>query len=60
MYNSYGVQYRMPDAYDLEGGINQEKRFSVAMQRYRSDYVRGVAIIMTLGLFLDLQTIVLD
>lgn len=28
-------QYRMPDAYDQEGGVNQEKRFSVAMQRYR-------------------------
>ncbi|RDX78511.1 Pre-mRNA-splicing factor ATP-dependent RNA helicase DEAH1, partial [Mucuna pruriens] len=25
----------MPDAYDEEGGVNQEKRFSVAMQRYR-------------------------
>ncbi|BAT79705.1 hypothetical protein VIGAN_02262800 [Vigna angularis var. angularis] len=28
-------EYRMPDAYDGEGGVNQEKRFSVAMQRYR-------------------------
>ncbi|XP_014496103.1 pre-mRNA-splicing factor ATP-dependent RNA helicase DEAH1 isoform X1 [Vigna radiata var. radiata] len=28
-------EYRMPDAYDEEGGVNQEKRFSVAMQRYR-------------------------
>uniref|UniRef100_A0A6N2KRN1 Uncharacterized protein n=1 Tax=Salix viminalis TaxID=40686 RepID=A0A6N2KRN1_SALVM len=28
--------YRMPDAYDQEGGGNQEKRFSVALQRYRS------------------------
>ncbi|KAH1264470.1 Pre-mRNA-splicing factor ATP-dependent RNA helicase DEAH1 [Glycine max] len=27
--------YRMPEAYDHEGGVNQEKRFSVAMQRYR-------------------------
>ncbi|CAN4088389.1 unnamed protein product [Withania somnifera] len=27
--------YRIPDAYDLEGGVNQEKRFSVASQRYR-------------------------
>lgn len=26
----------MPDAYDQDGGVNQEKRFSVAMQRYRS------------------------
>jgi hypothetical protein len=25
----------MPDAYDQEGGVNQERRFSVAMQRYR-------------------------
>ncbi|KAB5524488.1 hypothetical protein DKX38_022237 [Salix brachista] len=30
-----GVQYRMPDAYDQEGGVNQEKRFSMALQRYR-------------------------
>ncbi|RVW31701.1 Pre-mRNA-splicing factor ATP-dependent RNA helicase DEAH1 [Vitis vinifera] len=29
------MQYRMPDAYDQEGGVNQEKRFSVALQRYR-------------------------
>lgn len=29
------LQYRMPEAYDQEGGVNQEKRFSVAMQRYR-------------------------
>ncbi|GAB2270078.1 Pre-mRNA-splicing factor ATP-dependent RNA helicase DEAH1 [Dionaea muscipula] len=28
-------EYRMPDAYDLEGGVNQEKRFSVAVERYR-------------------------
>ncbi|WCJ43640.1 RNA helicase family protein [Euphorbia peplus] len=28
-------EYRMPDAYDQEGDVNQEKRFSVAMQRYR-------------------------
>ncbi|GAB4845413.1 Pre-mRNA-splicing factor ATP-dependent RNA helicase DEAH1 [Ancistrocladus abbreviatus] len=28
-------EYRMPDAYDMEGGVNQEKRFSVALQRYR-------------------------
>lgn len=28
-------QYRIPDAYDQEGGVNQEKRFSVASQRYR-------------------------
>ncbi|KAJ9567348.1 hypothetical protein OSB04_003314, partial [Centaurea solstitialis] len=28
-------EYRMPDAYDVEGGVNQEKRFSVAMERYR-------------------------
>jgi len=31
-----GVQYRMPEVYDEEGGVNQEKRFSVALQRYRS------------------------
>ncbi|KAI5330170.1 hypothetical protein L3X38_029568 [Prunus dulcis] len=29
------TEYRMPDAYDEEGGVNQEKRFSVAVQRYR-------------------------
>ncbi|XP_059639586.1 pre-mRNA-splicing factor ATP-dependent RNA helicase DEAH1-like isoform X1 [Cornus florida] len=29
------AEYRMPDAYDEEGGVNQEGRFSVAMQRYR-------------------------
>ncbi|XP_023734331.1 pre-mRNA-splicing factor ATP-dependent RNA helicase DEAH1 isoform X2 [Lactuca sativa] len=28
-------EYRMPDAYDDEGGVNQERRFSVAMERYR-------------------------
>ncbi|KAJ0697802.1 putative RNA helicase [Helianthus annuus] len=27
--------YRMPDAYDAEGGVNQEKRFAVATERYR-------------------------
>ena len=31
-----GIQYRMPEAYDQDGGVNQEKRFSVALQRYRS------------------------
>jgi hypothetical protein len=29
------IQYKMPDAYDVDGVINQEKRFSVAKQRYR-------------------------
>ncbi|KAK4264508.1 hypothetical protein QN277_025671 [Acacia crassicarpa] len=28
-------EYRMPEAYDQEGVVNQEKRFAVAMQRYR-------------------------
>ncbi|KAJ8451438.1 hypothetical protein Cgig2_017829 [Carnegiea gigantea] len=28
-------EYRMPDAYDVEGGVNQEKRFAVALQRCR-------------------------
>ncbi|KAJ4775920.1 RNA helicase-like [Rhynchospora pubera] len=28
-------EYKMPDAYDVDGVINQEKRFSVAKQRYR-------------------------
>ena len=31
-----GLQYRMPEAYDEDGGVNQEKRFAVALQRYRS------------------------
>ncbi|XP_043706537.1 pre-mRNA-splicing factor ATP-dependent RNA helicase DEAH1 [Telopea speciosissima] len=29
------TEYRMPEAYDQEGGVNQEKRFSAALQRYR-------------------------
>ncbi|GFQ04335.1 putative pre-mRNA-splicing factor ATP-dependent RNA helicase dhx16 [Phtheirospermum japonicum] len=33
--SDYTNEYRMPDAYDVEGGVDQEKRFSVAMQRYR-------------------------
>nr|DAD28293.1 TPA_asm: hypothetical protein HUJ06_029761 [Nelumbo nucifera] len=28
-------EYRMPEAYDQEGGVNQEKRFAAALQRYR-------------------------
>ncbi|KAI9079448.1 hypothetical protein K1719_038530 [Acacia pycnantha] len=28
-------EYRMPEAYDQEGVVDQEKRFAVAMQRYR-------------------------
>ncbi|KAK7282572.1 hypothetical protein RIF29_11469 [Crotalaria pallida] len=28
-------EYRMPEAYDRDGGVNQERRFSVAVQRYR-------------------------
>ena len=35
MFCFIGVQYRMPEAYDQEGGVNQDKRFAVAMQRYR-------------------------
>lgn len=31
-------EYRIPDAYDQEGGVNQEKRFSVAVQRYRDPH----------------------
>ncbi|KAJ8760472.1 hypothetical protein K2173_015139 [Erythroxylum novogranatense] len=30
-------EYRMPEAYDQEGGVNQEKRFVVALQRYSID-----------------------
>ncbi|KAL3617822.1 Pre-mRNA-splicing factor ATP-dependent RNA helicase DEAH1 [Castilleja foliolosa] len=33
--SDYTNEYRMPEAYDVEGGVNQEKRFSVAIQRYR-------------------------
>ncbi|CAN6452456.1 unnamed protein product [Victoria cruziana] len=29
------MEYKMPEAYDVDGGVNQEKRFSVAVQRYR-------------------------
>lgn len=32
-------EYRMPEAYDQDGVINQEKRFAVAMQRYRDSGV---------------------
>ncbi|XP_028765077.1 pre-mRNA-splicing factor ATP-dependent RNA helicase DEAH1 isoform X2 [Neltuma alba] len=28
-------EYRMPEAYDQEGVVDQEKRFAVALQRYR-------------------------
>ncbi|KAF9624129.1 hypothetical protein IFM89_008067 [Coptis chinensis] len=28
-------EYRMPEAYDQDGVVNQEKRFAAAMQRYR-------------------------
>ncbi|XP_010461072.1 PREDICTED: pre-mRNA-splicing factor ATP-dependent RNA helicase DEAH1 [Camelina sativa] len=28
-------EYRIPDAYDQDGGVDQEKRFSVAVQRYK-------------------------
>ncbi|XP_066379338.1 pre-mRNA-splicing factor ATP-dependent RNA helicase DEAH1-like [Miscanthus floridulus] len=28
-------EYKMPEAYDMGENVNQEKRFSVAMQRYR-------------------------
>ncbi|XP_065005349.1 pre-mRNA-splicing factor ATP-dependent RNA helicase DEAH1-like isoform X3 [Musa acuminata AAA Group] len=28
-------EYRMPEAYDQEGGVNQERRFAAAMLRYR-------------------------
>lgn len=32
------AQYRMPEAYDQDGGVNQEQRFAVALQRYRFIY----------------------
>ncbi|KMZ64628.1 hypothetical protein ZOSMA_35G00850 [Zostera marina] len=34
-------EYRMPDAYDHEGGVNQEKRFATLMQRYRDPNATG-------------------
>ncbi|XP_073158491.1 pre-mRNA-splicing factor ATP-dependent RNA helicase DEAH1-like isoform X2 [Henckelia pumila] len=33
--SDYTNEYRIPEAYDMEGCVNQEKRFAVAMQRYR-------------------------
>lgn len=41
----FGLQYRIPDAYDQEGGVDQEKRFSVAMQRYRLTLLTFTTII---------------
>ena len=38
LLHSLRVQYRMPEAYDQDGVVNQEKRFSVALQRYRWVY----------------------
>lgn len=32
----------MPDAYDQDGVVNQEKRFAVALQRYRSVYTGNI------------------
>lgn len=32
-------EYKMPEAYDDEGSINQDKRFAAAMQRYRDSGV---------------------
>ncbi|XP_039127054.1 LOW QUALITY PROTEIN: probable pre-mRNA-splicing factor ATP-dependent RNA helicase DEAH6 [Dioscorea cayenensis subsp. rotundata] len=34
-----GSIYRMPDAYDQEGGVNQEKRFAAAVQGYKDSSV---------------------
>ncbi|KAL8456409.1 hypothetical protein ACS0TY_034569 [Phlomoides rotata] len=33
--SDYTNEYRMPEAYDQDGGVNQEQRFAVALQRYR-------------------------
>lgn len=33
--SDYTNEYRMPEAYDQDGVVDQEKRFAVAMQRYR-------------------------
>ncbi|XP_042002540.1 pre-mRNA-splicing factor ATP-dependent RNA helicase DEAH1-like isoform X2 [Salvia splendens] len=33
--SDFANEYKMPDAYDEDGGVNQEKRFAVALQRYR-------------------------
>lgn len=29
------VEYKMPEAYDKEGGVQQDRRFAVALQRYK-------------------------
>ncbi|KAF0900638.1 hypothetical protein E2562_033521 [Oryza meyeriana var. granulata] len=34
------AEYKMPEAYDMGDSVNQEKRFSVAMQRYRDPEAR--------------------
>lgn len=39
----------MPDAYDLEGGVNQEKRFSVASERYRLVILRKIVVTVVLA-----------
>lgn len=51
----------MPDAYDLDGGVNQEKRFSVAVQRYRLVMLREIAVTVSLahGVLHD-RTLVLE
>uniref|UniRef100_A0A0E0AU52 RNA helicase n=1 Tax=Oryza glumipatula TaxID=40148 RepID=A0A0E0AU52_9ORYZ len=34
------AEYKMPEAYDMGDSVNQEKRFSVAMQRYKDPEAR--------------------
>lgn len=31
----FGVQYHMPEAYDKADRVTQDKRFAVALERYR-------------------------
>ncbi|KAL6563357.1 Pre-mRNA-splicing factor ATP-dependent RNA helicase DEAH1 [Orobanche hederae] len=33
--SDYTNEYRMPEAYDQDGGVNKKQRFAVALQRYR-------------------------
>ncbi|KAJ4838247.1 Pre-mRNA-splicing factor ATP-dependent RNA helicase DEAH1 [Turnera subulata] len=36
-------EYRIPEVYDREGAVDQQKRFSAALQRYRDDPEGGVS-----------------
>ena len=45
----------MPEAYDQEGVVNQEKRFAAAMQRYRS-VVKSFTIVSLVGAYIQLMS----